>query len=124
MSILKEVICLECPLACNISVELDDNGNIISINNNKCPRGVSYARQEILKPTRVLTSTVYIDSIDKEHPLLPVMTDGSIPKNLLQKAMKELAKIRVDPPVKYEDVIIENLLDTGVNVISTFEVLK
>ncbi|MFA6878630.1 MAG: DUF1667 domain-containing protein, partial [Fusobacterium sp.] len=44
-------------------------------------------------------------------------TDGSIPKDFNFKCMKELDKIELVSPVKVGDIVIENLLDTGVNVV-------
>lgn len=123
-TIEKEVVCLQCPFACRIRVEIDEQGNILSYSYNKCPRGKTFAEQEINNPLRMLTSAVKILSEDNEHPLLPVQTEKPIPKGLLKKAMKELSKITVKPPVKYGDVIIQNILDTEIDVIATFEVLK
>ena len=118
------VICLQCPFACNITVSIDDAGNISEFKNNRCERGKKYATQEIVCPVRVLTSTVALETKDKEHPLLPVQTNGPIPKHLLLDAMKVISKIKVKAPIKYNEVIYPNLLDTGIDLVSTFEVLE
>lgn len=123
-AIKKEVVCLQCPFACRIGAEIDEQGNILSITNNRCPRGKSFAEQEITNPVRVLTTTVRILSEDDEHPLLPVQTQNPISKDLLKKAMKELAKVTVKPPIKYGDVVMPNILNTGIDVIATFEILR
>ena len=52
----RELTCISCPLGCQISVEMED-GNIISVKGNTCPRGERYARQEVLDPRRTVTST-------------------------------------------------------------------
>jgi CxxC motif-containing protein len=124
MSALKEIICIQCPFACRIQVELDEDHQVSAINNYKCPRGLKYAKQEASNPVRTLTTTVKINSCDEEHPLLPVQTDGPVPKELLMEVMRVLAKIRVEPPIRFNEVILANILGTGVNVKATSEVLK
>ena len=125
MNITKEVVCLQCPFACRIEVAIDKESNeIVSFKNQKCKRGEAYARQEVISPVRVLTTTVRIISEDKEHPLLPVQTERPIPKELLKKAMSELAQIVLRPPVRYGDTVLPNLLGLGIDVKATFEILK
>jgi CxxC motif-containing protein len=124
MSALKEIICIQCPFACRIQVELDQDHQVIAVNNYKCQRGLEYAKQEACNPVRTLTTTVKINSRDEEHPLLPVQTDGPIPKELLMEAMRVLAKISVKPPVHYNEIVCTNILETGINVRATSDVLK
>jgi CxxC motif-containing protein len=107
-----------------VKVELDEYNQIVSIADNKCPRGKTYAEQEVVNPVRVLTTTVRIESNDSEHPLLPVQTRDAIPKGILKDAMKELADVVVKSPVKYKDIIVQDILGTGVDVIATFEILE
>ena len=38
----KTLTCIECPIGCTIEVELQD-GNVISVQGNGCPRGRLYA---------------------------------------------------------------------------------
>ena len=54
----QTVTCVECPKGCVIYVEADQK-TIISINGHSCPKGEAYACSEVLKPVRVLTSTVF-----------------------------------------------------------------
>lgn len=124
MNTTREVICLQCPFACKVTVELNDKKEIVSVSNHKCPRGEAYARQEVISPVRVLTTTVMVLSEDRDHPLMPVQTAGPIPKELLGKAMKELARVELKPPVRYGDVVVPDILGTGIAVKATFEVLK
>jgi CxxC motif-containing protein len=50
---------------------------------------------------------------------LPVNSDAPLPKNLISDAMTVIRNIEVTPPVKSGEIIIENILNTGVNIIST-----
>lgn len=112
---MKELICIVCPRGCHITV--DDNLNVTG---NSCPRGKKYAIQEITNPQRVVTSTVKL--INSSLQRLPVKSEDSIPKEKIFDVMKEINKITISSPVEMNQVIIENVLGLGVNIISTRKV--
>lgn len=114
---MKELICIVCPRGCHLSV--DDNLNVTG---NFCPRGAAYAKAELTHPTRTLTSTVRINS--KIEPLCPVKSAAPLPKELIFKVMEEINKVRITAPIKIGDVVIENVLDTGVNIVATKNILE
>ena len=120
----QEVICVQCPIACRIDVSIDDAGQVASIENNRCKRGAEYAAQEVVNPVRILTSTVAIVTEDTEHPMLPVQSSAAIPRKLLLEAMKVISRTTVHAPVAYNQVLISNILNTGVDIVSTAEVLR
>ncbi|MFA6708830.1 MAG: DUF1667 domain-containing protein [Fusobacterium sp.] len=107
----KEMICIVCPIGCHLSIDTES----LQVTGNNCPRGEVYAKEELTAPKRVITSTVKIKG--GIYKRVPVKTDGSIPKDFNFKCMKELDKIELVSPVKVGDIVIENLLDTGVNVV-------
>ena len=109
---MKEFICIECPKGCHLKV--DDELNVTG---NTCPRGLKYAINEITCPKRVIISTVVIKS--KLVSRLPVMSENELPKEKMFDVVNEIAKIRLEAPVKCRDVIIENVCGTGVNIIAT-----
>ena len=41
----KELICIGCPLGCNLTVGMD-GGQVVSVNGNTCKRGDDYARSK------------------------------------------------------------------------------
>jgi len=87
------------------------------IKGNTCKRGEVYSIAEYTNPTRILTSTVKLrNSVLKR---LPVRTNIPISQKLLFECMKELNSITVDTPVNMGQVLIENILGTGVNIISS-----
>ena len=110
----KEFICIVCPRGCHIQVDGDN------ITGNSCPRGLAYVKQELTNPTRMLTTTVKVD--DENVKVCPVRTESPIPKDLIFKAMEEVNKLKVKLPIKMHQIIIENILNTGVNVIATKEI--
>ena len=56
---------------------------------------------------------------DGQMPLVPVKTDKAVPKMLIMKCMKIINKIEVEKPVKVGDTILENILETGANLVAT-----
>ena len=112
----RKMTCIVCPTGCQLEVEKNADGKL-SIIGFQCRRGEVYAENEITDPRRVLTTTVKIRNASL--PLLPVRTTEAIPKELLAKAMEILAQVEVAAPVKTGDVIVTNLLDTGIDVIAS-----
>ncbi len=114
----KEMICIVCPVGCHMEVVKDgktEEGYAVS--GNQCLRGKVYGIKEMTNPTRVLTTTVKIT--EGSLPRLPVTTKGAIPKELLMAAMEVINKAEVAAPAKVGQVIVKNLLDTGVDVVAT-----
>lgn len=111
----KEMTCIVCPMGCCLEIETD--GSHYKITGNRCKRGEEYAVRELISPMRVLTSTVRLKNSYIRK--LPVRTNGAIPKSLMFDCIDVLKTIELDPPVKIGDVIVKNILNTGVNVISS-----
>jgi len=118
----REVVCILCPLGCKIKIELDEEGNILNVSGNKCPRGKKYAEDEIKDPKRVVTTSVKV--LDGELPLTSVKTDGPIPKKYIFELMKILKGVTVKAPVNIGDVVVRNIFETNVNVVITRSVGK
>lgn len=114
---LKNITCTVCPLSCNVVLEIGENGEILSLTGNRCPRGKVYATKEHTAPERTLTTTVRVKG--GVHPLLPVRTDQPIPKGKLREAMLATADLLAEAPVKMGDVIVENFLGLGVNLVAS-----
>lgn len=112
---MKELTCISCPIGCHLIVDVDN----LKVSGNKCKRGEVYGINEITNPVRTITTTVKIDG--GSHKVLPVKTQSPIPKALNFKCIEVLNNITVKAPVKIGDIIVENLLDTGVNVVATRE---
>ena len=119
MSNLQELICITCPKGC-VTTVWKENGEI-KIEGKICKKGKEYIKQEYIEPKRVLTSTVVVEHSPIKR--LPVRTRQAIPKKKLFAAMNELSKIRIKPPLKMGEVIISNLLNTGVDVIACDDLL-
>jgi len=114
--ITKRLICIECPLGCALSVDIE-NCRAVKVDGNKCPKGERYAVSEIEDPVRILTSGVL--ALGLELKMIPVRTDKAIPKGRLMEAMSEIKKIRVDKSVQAGSIIAKDFLIPGVNLVAT-----
>lgn len=113
---VKEITCIVCPLGCKIQVEIEGE-DIKNITGYSCPRGLKYAKDEVTMPRRTITTS--IRAKNGHLPLLSVRTKGTVPKEKTEEIMMELAKIEVEAPVKIGDVVVANILDTGIDIIAT-----
>ena len=112
----KELICIGCPLGCNLTVEMD-GGQVVSVNGNTCKRGDDYARKELTDPRRIVTSTVPVAG--GNLPVVSVKTASDIPKGKIRECLCALKGVTLTAPVQIGDVIVENVADTGVDGIAT-----
>ncbi|MDN5304902.1 MAG: hypothetical protein PWP46_1788 [Fusobacteriaceae bacterium] len=111
---VKELICIVCPKGCHLKVDTD---NDYKVTGNQCQRGVEYGVKELTNPTRIITSTIKIKG--GIHKRVPVKTDKPIPKDMNFKCMEIINKLEVESPVKMGQVVAENILDTGANIVIT-----
>ena len=117
--------CTTCPSECLLSVEVerDADGNVAavhSVTGNSCPRGDKFAHQELTCPMRVLTTTVAVSGGDEA--LLPARTAEAIPLELHTQAMALIRGLVVEAPIHMGDVVLENLLDTNVNLVASMDI--
>lgn len=112
---LIKVICTICPKGCNINVETA-NGQIGGISGYGCKRGMAYASAECINSVRTLTTTVRVNG--GVHPVLPVKSQKPVPKEILLKCVNEINKFTLDAPVKIGDIVIPDILGTGISIIA------
>ncbi len=114
----RYMICIVCPMGCKLKVTKTGKSEAeYTVEGNKCFRGADYGVKEMTNPTRALTTTVIIS--DAPVKRLPVRTSGAIPKHMIKQAMELINKVEVKAPVKVGQVVIKNILDTGVDIISS-----
>jgi len=119
----RKMICIVCPLGCELEAEIDgESGEIIDIKGSRCPKGREYAIGEITDPRRILMTIVKVRG--GRLPIVSVKTAEPIPKGKLLDASMAVSQIVVDAPVMVGDIIVDNLLGTGVSVIATNNVHK
>ena len=82
-----ELVCIVCPRGCRINVE---NG---VVSGNGCKRGEAFALSEMTCPMRTVCSTVA--TTFEDYPVLPVRTNGEIPKDKIQEIGRASCRERV-----------------------------
>ena len=112
---IRELTCIVCPRGCALKVELDEGGMPVSVTGNLCKRGEAYANDECVNPMRVVTSTVACEG----GGVVSCKTSTSVPKGLVFEVMEKINSVKASANVKIGDVIIENVLGTGANIVAT-----
>lgn len=115
MAEINEIICVVCPKGCTLKVKHEGN-QILSVEGG-CKRGEKYAASELLDPRRMVASTVKVKN--GLHSLVPVYTEKAFPKPLIPQLAKELRQVEVPAPVKIKQVVLENALGTGINIVAS-----
>ena len=113
----KNLTCIVCPRGCTLTVTLDSEAAnpVVSVEGQGCKRGVEYATAECTHPTRVLTTTA--PTVD--GGVVPCKTDRAIPRELLFEAMKAVNSLSAPAVVRIGDILLEDLLGTGANIVAT-----
>ena len=116
----KTVRCIVCPTGCEIHVKNVD-GELI-VEGHTCKRGEEYAKDEFIAPKRILTSTMRVNN--GILPLIPIRTNQPVLKEKLNDILKEIAVKVVDAPIKMGDVLIKDVLNLGIDIIASRDLIK
>ena len=111
---IRELTCIVCPKGCQLTVELKGK-EIRSITGHTCKRGEEYANTECTAPRRTLTTTAPVMG----GGVVPVKTDGTVPKELLFECMALINKAYVPADAEVGYIVIKNILNTGADVVTT-----
>ncbi|MCE5255282.1 MAG: DUF1667 domain-containing protein [Spirochaetaceae bacterium] len=134
---MSEMICITCPMGCHLHIERISE-NEITVSGNRCPRGEQYAKEEILSPRRVVTATCAIEpesgagsqpdqGLAPDQALsnlyrprrVPVRTTKAFPKERIPELLALLYSIKLKLPIEGGCVVLQNALDTGIDVVAT-----
>ena len=118
----KEYTCIVCPNGCAIEAEYSDGGDDIIFRGALCRRGEAYVRQELTDPRRTISSSALVKGGEKD--LVSLRLTSPIPLAMIDDAMEEIKKLRIEAPVSSGDILIKDLLGTGSDVIATRDVEK
>ena len=111
-----DIVCTVCPTSCLVHAKWDEE-RLISVDRAQCKLAWGYISDEIFDPKRVVTTTVPTEV--GRNPLVSVKTAEPIPKHLVLDVMDALADVTVGRPVSAGDVIVMDVLGTGVNIVAT-----
>ncbi len=112
----KIMNCITCPMGCELTVTLED-GKVIDVKGNICPRGKKYAETELTAPMRMLTSTVQVAG--GLLPLLPVVSKNVLPKGQVEACAEYLRTVQVEAPIAEGQVVCGNILGLGVDIVAS-----
>ena len=87
-----------------------------------CKRGEHLVVSEMTDPKRIVTGT--IKTTIKGTPALSVKTDGKIAKSDVMKVMQILRGVTVNDYKYVGDVVVENVLGSGVNIVATMDMRR
>ena len=107
--------CISCPVGCRMTVTLED-GQVISVTGNTCKRGEVYAKQESVKPLRMVTAVARVEG----SPVpVSLKTQSPIPKESIAACMDEINRLQLKLPIMTGDVLKTDVAGTGVNLVAT-----
>ncbi len=118
----KQLICINCPLGCPLSIQQNEDGSIASVSGNTCPRGISYAEKELTAPTRIVTSTVRVSGSVAGAATVSCKTRCDVPKAAIFPIVTALKDVIAPAPICIGDVLLADAAGTGVDVIATRDV--
>ena len=118
---VKEFTCIRCPVGCQLRVSVE-NDAVVSVEGNRCKRGVEYAKTEAIRPMRTVTSTVRADGGVRR--VVAVKTVGEVPKDRIFDVMAAIRALRVEAPVHIGDVLLRNVCGTGSDIVAAANLKK
>ena len=109
-------------MGCSLEVTMpsSDPASFI-VKGNTCPRGDAYARKEMTNPERTLTCTVAVTG--SSRAVVTAKTAGEVPKAKLLDCMQEVRRLCVKAPVHAKDILIKDILHTGIDLIACEDAL-
>jgi CxxC motif-containing protein len=123
MTLTTSYLCIGCPLGCRLEVDEDEVSHaVVEVRGFSCKRGKEYALQEHVAPQRIVTTTVAIEGA--AWPRLPVRTAGAVPKPLVADICRQLRMVAMKAPVQMGEIVMADVLDTGVDVVATCDMPK
>lgn len=75
------------------------------------------------KDKEIFTTIIRIKG-SKHFNVVPVKTSSPVDKNLWRELSKALSRLRVGPPLKIGDIVCQNILNTGINVVCSRNINK
>ena len=117
----RKFVCIVCPNSCHIQVEYEDM-EIKALHGVECQKGRDFIKNEIQHPLRVLTGSIKV--LNGEFPLVSVKTLIPISKKYLRELGTLTHQLQIHAPVEIGQVVAENLLDEGIQLVATRNVKR
>jgi CxxC motif-containing protein len=131
----RTLTCITCPIGCTLTVTMQ--GNNVAITGNRCPRGATYATEELTAPKRVVTATAALRLTKKTARQLhqpdmhttvpprnspdihrvPVRTTAPCPKEQINSLLHDIYALRVELPVISGQPLLKDWHGLGFDVV-------
>ncbi len=118
---MHELVCIVCPKGCTMCIEKTEDGEY-KVSGNTCKRGAQFAISEMTEPKRTICTTVR--TVFSQAPVLPVRVSAEIPKDKIFEVMREINSVILQEPVSRGEVVLKNVLNLGVDIIATSDLLR
>jgi len=129
---MHELTCIVCPIGCSLLVKEEpiaasEGLPPLAVTGNRCPRGITYAQEEIRAPKRVVTATCGInfppEGVGSHRSLttprrLPVKTTAPCPKEKINELLEDIYRLKVNLPVKAGERLITDWESRGIDVVA------
>jgi len=119
-------------MGCQLEVTIPENykeenkrtfdSSLFKVTGNICKRGDNYARKELTTPERTLTCTVAVS--DGKRALVSAKTNGEVPKEKLLDCMQVVRRLTIKAPVTQGQVLVHDLLQTGIDLVACENVTR
>jgi len=113
---VDRLTCVLCPVGCELEVRNDPAGGL-QVQGNQCDKGVPFALEEILYPKRNLATSIPVKGTATK--MVSVRLSGPVARELIFPILAEISKLRPEAPVRRGQILIDDVLGTGVDVIAT-----
>ena len=113
------MICIGCPMGCELTVEAAEDD--IKVSGEQCKRGITYAKEESTNPTRNIATSVRVKGGD--IPMLSVKNSRPIPKGKIMDCVKAVQAVETRAPVNVGDVVLRDAAGTGIDFVATRVIL-
>jgi CxxC motif-containing protein len=115
-TVIDRLTCVLCPAGCELEVARDAADDL-QVAGNQCDKGIPFALEEVLRPKRNLATSVPIAGTAAR--MVSVRLTGPVPRELVFPILAEIARLRPQAPVRRGQVLIADVLGSGVDVIAT-----
>ena len=114
--VVDRLTCVLCPVGCELEVRRDGSTDV-EVSGNQCDKGIPFAVEEVLRPRRNLATSIPVRGTASK--MVSVRLSGPVPREMIFPILAEIARLRPEAPVRRGQVLIADVLGTGVDVIAT-----
>ena len=115
-SVVDRLTCVLCPVGCELEVRRDGSTEV-EVSGNQCDKGIPFAVEEVLRPRRNLATSIPVRGTASK--MVSVRLSGPVPREMIFPILAEIARLRPEAPFSRGQVLITDVLGTGVDVIAT-----